>query len=212
MVSLPIEKIYEDTVKFSCNNEHNEQDIFDMLAYRGYKNAIWGINLTNRGKNAEIMFCNKHDSVKLIPTGIYDENFKATYIVEPAFDISKTVITVFNVPLGASGHCIQQYLEENKLKVISHERQSVKNGDTSVYTGVLKFRCSKLDGFENLPTYKIFYNNRKLGIRHSEQYEEKNGIAEENQRLEEKERERKQLQREEEQRNAERNRLDKALR
>ena len=82
--------------------------------------------------------------------------------------------------------------------------QTVKNGDAAVYTGVLKFQCNKLDGFENLPTYKIFYNNRKLG-RHAEQYGEKNRIAEENQQLAEKEGDRKQLQKEKEQRKAERN-------
>ena len=72
----------------------------------------------------EIKLCNKSDSIRLIQSGIYDEKHKVTYIVEPAFDTTKTVVTIFNVPLGASGHCLQEYLEGNKLKVMSHERQT----------------------------------------------------------------------------------------
>ena len=46
-------------------------------------------------------------TVELIKTGIYDDKYKTTYIVEPAFGTNKTIITVFNVPLGASGDCIR---------------------------------------------------------------------------------------------------------
>ena len=81
-MALPIDKIYKNTVKF---NYH--------------------------GKIVEIKFCNGNDSNRLIQTGIYDEKFKSTYLVEPAFDTTKTIITVFNEPLGASGNCVQQYLE-----------------------------------------------------------------------------------------------------
>ena len=206
-----IQKIYEGTVKFSCNNEHTNEEILQMLTERGYKNKTWGINLTGRGKQAEIKLCDKNDCIELIKTGIYDDKYKTTYIVEPAFDTNKTIITVFNVPLGASGDCIRQYLEDNNLKVTSHERQHIKYGDAAVYTGVIKYRCNKLDGFENLPSFETFYNNRKIGIRHSEQYDERNRVATEKQAQEDEDRERKREQKEIEQRNAERNKLAKEL-
>ena len=95
---------------------------------------------------------------------------------------------------------------------MSHERQTVKNREGSVYKGVIKYRCNKLDGFENLPTYKTFYNNQKLGIWHSKQYDEKNRLAEENRQIEEKERVRKQAQKVIEKRNVEANKRDKTLR
>ena len=209
MASLPIERIYENTVKFSCNNEHNEQQVLQMLTNRGDKNKIWGINVANRGKIVEIKYKNKNDGIKIIQTGIYDNEFEETYIVEPALDTSRTTITSFNVPLGASGSSIQQFLEEKHFKVTSHERQNIRYGDSAVYTGVIKFRCEKLNGFQNLPNYKIFYNNRRIGLRHAEQYEERQRIEEENRLQEEKERERRKEEREIEQRNRERNRIRK---
>ena len=57
-------------LKFSCNNEHTNDDILQMLTERGYKNKTWGINLTSRGKQAEIKLCNKNDCIELIKTGI----------------------------------------------------------------------------------------------------------------------------------------------
>ena len=218
-VTSTIEKIYENTVKFTCNNEHNEQEVLDMLTYRGMQNRIWGINLTNRGKMVEIKLGHQNDNTKLIQTGIYDEKNNCTFIVEPAFDTNKTIITVFNVPLGESGSCIQQYLEENNLKVLSRERQNVKYGDFSVYTGVIKYRCNKLNGFEILPTFKTFYNNRKVGIRHAEQYEQKNmveqernKVAKEKKRMEEEDNERRRELKIIEAQNAERNRQNRELR
>ena len=63
--------------------------------------------------------------------------------MEPAFESNKTQITVFNVPLGASGTAVQVYLEESNLEVISQERQINKYGDEIVKTGVIKFKCFK---------------------------------------------------------------------
>ena len=80
----------------------------------------------------------------------------------------------FNVILGAAGTTVQHYLEENNLEIISHERQTIKYGDEIVKTGVLKFKCLQKEGFQNLPNNKMLYNNRKLGFRHPEQYEERN--------------------------------------
>ena len=132
--------------------------------------------------------------------------------MEPAFDKDRTIITAFNVPLGASGGSVQQYLEENYLKVLSHERQSIKYGDNGVYTGVIKFRCDKREGFVNLPQWRTFYNNRKIGIRHAEQYEERNRLALAKQELEEENNRKRTEQREIEEQNAECNRKNKELR
>ena len=209
--SFPIHKIYDNTVKFSSNDEHTENEILQMLTKSGYQNKIWGINLTNRGKQVEVKFKQTKDSNNFIQTGIYDDTRHATYTVEPAFDKDRTIITVFNVPLGASGGSVQQYLEENYLKVLSHERQSIKYGDNRVYIGVIKFRCDKKEGFVNLPQWKTFYNNRKIGIRHAEQYEERDRLALAKQDLEENNRKRTEQRKIEEQ-NAERNRKNKELR
>ena len=113
--------------------------------------------------------------------------------------------------MGASGDCIRQYLEDNNLKVTSHERQDIKYGDAAVYTGVIKYRCNKLEGVQNLPGFETFYNNRKIGIRHSEQYDERNRVAIEKQDQEDEDRERKRKQKEIEQQSAERNKLAKEL-
>ena len=56
-----IQKIYEGTVKFSCNNEYTNEEILQMLTERCYKNKTWGINSTGRVKQAEIKLCNKND-------------------------------------------------------------------------------------------------------------------------------------------------------
>ena len=44
MANVPptIENIYENTVKFTSNNEHNEQEVLDMMIYRGLQNRIYG--------------------------------------------------------------------------------------------------------------------------------------------------------------------------
>ena len=210
--SFPIHKIYDKTVKFSTNDEHTENEILQMLTNSGYENKIWGINLTNRGKQVEVKFKQTKDSNNLIQTGIYDDTRHTTYTVEPAFDKDRTIITAFNVPLGASGGSVQQYLEENYLKVLSHERQSIKYGDNGVYTGVIKFRCDKREGFVNLPQWRTFYNNRKIGIRHAEQYEERDRLALAKQQLEEENNRKRAEQREIEEQNAERNRKNKELR
>ena len=210
--SFPIHKIYDKTVKFSSNDEHTENEILQMLTNSGYENKIWGINLANRGKQVEVKFKQSKDSNNLIQTGIYDDTRHTTYTVEPAFDKDRTIITVFNVPLGASGGSVQQYLEENYLKVLSHERQSIKYGDNGVYTGVIKFRCEKKEGFVNLPQWKTFYNNRKIGIIHAEQHEERDSLALAKQQLEEENNRKRTEQREIEEQNAERNRKNKELR
>ena len=62
-----------------------------------------------------------------------------------------------------------------------------------------------------MPSFETFYNNRKIGIRHSEQYDERNRVATEKQAQEDEVRERKQKQKEIEQQNAERNKLAKEL-
>ena len=94
--------------------------------------------------------------------------------MEPAYEANKTQRTVFNVRLTASGNAVRQYLEESDLKVLAVERQIAKLSDLAVYTGVIKYKCIKTEGFMNLPPYKTFYNNRRIGIRHPEQYEVRN--------------------------------------
>ena len=195
---MDIKKIYTNTIKFTSQFEHTEQDILRILTETGYIKKVWGINLSNRGKYVEIKCNSQNDCNNLIQQGIFDSQYNTTYIVEPAYDANKTQITAFNVPLAAAGTSIEQYLEDSHLKVLAHERQIAKSGEYTVYTGVIKYKCVKLDGFTNLPQYKTFYNNRRIGFRHPEQYEEQNK-AEADRRE----------QKEKEQENAARNRKEK---
>ena len=195
---MDIKKIYINTIKFASQFEHTEQDILRILTETGFIKKVWGINLSNRGKYVEIKCNSQNDCNTLIQQGIFDSQYNTTYIVEPAYDANKTQITAFNVPLSAAGTSIEQYLEDSHLKVLAHERQIAKSGEYTVYTGVIKYKCVKLDGFTNLPQYKTFYNNRRIGFRHPEQYEEQNK-AEADRRE----------QKEKEQENAARNRKEK---
>ena len=102
-----IERVYYSTIKFSSNNEHSEIQVLQMLEEAGYTNKTWGINTSGRGKYVEVKFNNKRDCDSLIQSGIFDSEFNETYTVEPAFEANKTQITVFNVPLGASGTAVQ---------------------------------------------------------------------------------------------------------
>ena len=171
---MDVKEIYNNTVKFTSQNEHTEAQILEMLMDAGYSKKTWGINTSGRGRYVEVKFNSIQAYQNIIKEGIHDSKHAETYLVEPAFEANKTQITVFNVPLGASGQAIQEYLESNNLKVLSHERQTVTYCDEIVKTGVIKYRCQKQEGFQNLPNNKTFYNNRRLGFRHPEQYEERN--------------------------------------
>ena len=54
---MDIAKIYRDTVKFTSQFEHNVQDVLRMLTEDLEKR---GINLTNRGKYAEVKCYNQN--------------------------------------------------------------------------------------------------------------------------------------------------------
>ena len=199
--------LYNRTVKFSSHCEHTEQDILKMLSEAGYIKKVWGINLSNRGKYVEVKCNHQMDCNNLIQKGIYDSQYATTYTVEPAFEANKTQITVFNVPLAASGTVIQQYLKENHLEILAFERQIARFEGETVYTGVIKYKCIKREGFINLPPYKTFYNNRRIGIRHPEQYEERNKVEAERVEKEKENEERERIATELERENAGRKRI-----
>ena len=52
-----VEEMYNNTVKFTSNNEYTEQ---------GYTKKIWSINISNRGKYMEVKVNNKVDCDVLI--------------------------------------------------------------------------------------------------------------------------------------------------
>ena len=143
---MDVKEIYNNTVKFTSQNEHTEAQILEMLIDAGYPNKTWGINTSGRGRYVEVKFNSIQAYQNIIKEGIYDSKHAETYLVEPAFEANKTQITVFNVPLGASGQAIQEYLEANNLKVLSHERQTVTYCDEIVKTGSNKIPMSETRG------------------------------------------------------------------
>ena len=171
---MDLKQLYFNTIKFSSPFEHNEQEVLSILRDNGFIKKVWGINLSNRGKYVEVRCNSNIDCNNLIQKGIVDTQYNTTYTVEPAYEVNRTQITAFNIPLAASGTEVKQYLEENHLKVLAFERQITQFEDQTVYTGVIKYKCLKTEEFQNLPPYKTFYNNRRIGLRHPEQYEEKN--------------------------------------
>ena len=204
---MDIQKLYFNTIKFFSPFEHKDQDILSMLKDNGVIQRVWGINLSNRGKYVEVRCNSDIDCQALIQRGIYDSQHNTTYTVEPAYEANRTQITVFNVPLSASGATIKQYLEESNLKVLAHDRQITKFGEQTFYTGVIKYKCLKTEGFTNLPAFKTFYNNRRLGLRHPEQYEEANKAEAERKGKEKENEERIRIQKETDQENVENNRI-----
>ena len=170
--------IFENTVKVRCANQHDNEQLIQLLTLNQITEQVEGINATGRGKFFEIKFKNKETYDRIISNGINCCHHDELYLAEPAYEDHKTRIRANNVPIGDSGLRIRQFIERNGYRIV-HSSRYMFDERLRIESGVISFIAEKLEGWQVLPPFiKMF--GRKIGLRHDEQeWERQDEAAEE---------------------------------